>query len=207
MADRQTDVLEKEPVTDPAMTWIADVRLLTNPVILRATALAFGLAYLLIVVVFAAILGWEGDLDRLPMFMAAMLVGFASAAVLVVLVMLLIFQNRMRCRFHLDDAGFGSCVVDRRAEIGAILAVTTGAGAGNPTLAGAGLAGLSARREYTSWDNVAAVQFRPRTHSIVMKAAGWWPIGALHCNEQSYAPVADRVRHIAMSRGLDMMER
>lgn len=207
MADRQTKVLVPEPVTEPAMTWIADVSLLTNPVILRATALAFGLAYLLIVVVFAAILGSEGDLDRLPMFMAAMLVGFAGAALLVVLVMLLVFRNRMRCRFYLDDAGFASSVVDRRAEIGALFAVTAGAGWGNPTLAGTGLAGLSAQREYTCWDNVAAVQFRPRAYSIVMKAAGWWPVGALHCSEQSYAPVADRVRHIALSRSLDMIER
>lgn len=201
MADTSPTKTEPTPADAP-LSWIADVPLLTNPVILRAFVFVFVLSYLLIVLVFAAILAPEGNLDRLPAFMGAMLIGFAGAAVLVVLVMLVVFRNRMRCRFVLDDDGFGSVVVDRRAEIGASLALIAGAGSGNATLAGAGMAAGSGQREYTRWDRVAEVRFYPENLRIVMTAAGWWPVGALHCSKESYAAVADRVRRVAASRGL-----
>jgi len=181
--------------------------LLTNPVVLRATVLAFVLAYALIAIIVAVILGLDGDLRRMPVFMLALLVGFAGAAVLVLLVMLAVFRNRMRCRYALDDIGFAVTVVDPVARIGASLATMAGAGSGNATLAGAGLAAQAGGREYTRWDRISAVEFRPARRAIVMKAAGWWPVGAIHCEADSYAEVADRVRRIARSSGLEMVER
>ena len=208
MSRRKTEILpkvgdtEKGPVAP--LTWVADVPLLTNPVILRAFGLVFVFAYLLIIVIFVAVLAQQGELGRLPTAMIALLVGMAVAAGLMVLVMVVVFRNRMRCRFVLDEDGFGSTVVDRRAQIGASLALAVGAGSGNATLAGAGLAASSGQREYTAWRRVAGVRFQPEARRIVMTAAGWWPVGALHCSEQSYADVAHRVRRIAESRGFDI---
>ncbi len=116
---------------DAALTWIANVPLVTNPVVLRALALALGLAYVLIVVIFAIVLAADDNLERLPTFMAAMLVGFAVVTILILLVMVVVFRNRMR--FTLDDEGMASAIVARRAEIANSLAVVAGAASASPT--------------------------------------------------------------------------
>ena len=56
------------------LTWIADVPLITNPVVLRAMGFALGIAYLLVAIVFAVMMAVGERLDRLPAFLAVMLV-------------------------------------------------------------------------------------------------------------------------------------
>lgn len=173
-----------------ALTWVADVPLVTNPVILRAMVLVLGLAYLLITGIFAALLAAGDHLERLAAFMLAMLIGFGAVAALLVLVMLVVFGNRMRCRFIIDDDGVSSLLVDRRAEIAGSLAVLTGAA----SVAGAGLAAAGAQREYTRWSRVAGADYFPERHFIRLRAAGRWPVGAIHCTAESYPAAAAKVR-------------
>ena len=119
---------------------------------------------------------------------------------LIVLVMLVVFRNRMRCRFLIDDEGFASIVVDRTAAIAGSLAFAAGAASANATLAGAGLGAADSQCEYTRWNRVAGARYVPERHFIGLTAAGWWPVGAIHCAAESYPAVEARVREILERR-------
>ncbi len=183
-----------------ALTWVADVPLVTNPVILRAMGFVLGFSYLLVALVFGTVLAFDDHLERLPPFLFVLLIAIAAAAVLIVLVMLVVFRNRMRCRFVIDDDGLTSVIVDRRAAIGGSLAFMAGAASANATLAGAGLGTAGSQREYTKWSRVSGARYVPERHFIGLSAAGWWPVGAIHCTAESYPAVAARVREILHDR-------
>ena len=182
------------------LTWVADVPLLTNPVIWRAMVLMLAIAYLLVALIFGLVLAGGGHLERLPSFMATMALAFAAVVIVLVLVMLVVFRNRMRCHFVVDGDGVTSVVVDRTAAIAGSLATLAGAAGADALLAGAGLGTVGARREYTRWSRVASADYFPDRHAIRLKAAGWWPVGAIHCTAETYATVAATVREILDER-------
>jgi len=187
---------------DTALSWVAEVPLVTNPVVLRAFAIGFGLSFLLVAGIFAAILGADDRLADMPQALGALAIGFGIVALLCLLVMLAVFRNRMRMRFVLDEEGFSAVIVDQRAEIAGSLALATGSLSANPTLAGAGLAQKGSRREFTAWRRVAGARFDPAHHRILLTARGWWPVGAIHCDAGSYPAVAARVSAILRARGI-----
>lgn len=184
------------------LTWVADVPLLTNPVIWRAMILMLAIAYLLVALIFGLVLAGGGHLERLPSFMAAMAVAFAAVFVVLALVMLVAFRNRMRCRFVVDSDGVTSVVVDRTAVVAGSLATLAGAAGGDALLAGAGLGSAGAWREYTRWSRVASADFFAHRYAIRLKAAGRWPVGAIHCTAENYPAVAAMVREILDKRGM-----
>ena len=186
----------------PTLCWVAEVPLVTNPVVLRALAITLGLAYLLVAGIFAAVLASDGWLDRLPRVLGAMAVGFGLVALLCLLVMLVVFRNRMRLRFVLDDTGFSTFIVDRRAQVAGSLAVFAGGLSGNDTLAGAGLVQKAGPPEHTPWARVGGARFDPARHRILLTARGWWPVGAIQCDAESYPAVAARVREMLWARGI-----
>ena len=184
------------------LTWVADVPLLTNPVVWRAMVLVLGIAYLLVALIFGLVLAGGDHLERLPSFMAAMALAFAAVFVVLVLVMLVAFRNRMRCRFVVDGNGVTSVVVDRTAVVAGSLATLAGATSGDALLAGAGLGTAGAWREYTRWSRVASADYFAHRYAIRLKAAGWWPVGAIHCTAETYPAVAATVREILEKRGV-----
>ena len=191
---------EQSEEVNETLTWIADVPLVTNPVVIRAMILVLVISYLMITGIFAIVLNADDHIDRLPTFMLAMLGAFAIVTVLLVLVMLVFFGNRMRVRYFIDDEGMTSVVIDRRAKIASSLAIVAGTASANPGLAGAGLATAGSRREYTKWVRVSEARYYPDRHHIGLIAAGWWPVGSIDCTNESYAVVEKRVREIFEAR-------
>ncbi|MCC0028525.1 MAG: hypothetical protein R3D65_10230 [Zhengella sp.] len=178
----------------PAVTWIADVPLLTNPIMLRAAAVVFLLAYVLIALIGIGVSIVDGHPERLLPFMAAMLTGFGVVTILMTLVTLFVFGNRMRCRFIIDDAGISTIVVDRRASIAGSLAIFAGAADNNAALASAGLSVAAGRRELTPWKRISGAICDPVRCEIRLTPAGWWPVGRIHCTEESYTAAAAAIR-------------
>lgn len=188
------------PDNPAAVTWIADVPLLTNPVMLRAAAAVFVLAYGLIALIGAGVLLGDGHPERIPAFLGAMLMGFGIVALLMLFVTLVIFGNRMRCRFIVDEDGITTIVVDRRAALGGSLAILAGSASGNATLTGAGLTSSASRREFMSWKRIGGAVFDRDRHVIRFTPSGWWPVGAIHCTAESWPAVEAAVRAILARR-------
>ncbi len=182
------------------LTWIVDVPLLTNPIVLRALVPILAIAYLFVVGIFGIVLASADHLERLPAFMGLMAIGFAFLALLALLVILVFFRNRMRVRYVLDDAGVTSVVVDRRAEIAGSLAVFAGTASANATLARSGLVAAGSQREHTKWNRIREARFRPERNFVSLVAAGSWPVGAIHCTPESYPVVEKRIHQILSSR-------
>ena len=196
-----TPAKAKQPVkVNETLTWIADVPLITNPVVMRAMILVLIISYLMITSIFSIVLYADDHLDRLPTFMLAMLSAFGIVTVLLILVMLVFFANRMRVRYFIDDEGMTSVVIDRRAKIASSLAIVAGTASTNPALAGAGLATAGSRGEYTKWVRVSEARYYPDRHHIGLVAAGWWPVGSIYCTKESYPVVEKRVREIFATR-------
>lgn len=191
---------EQSEKVNEILTWIADVPLVTNPVVMRAMTLVLVISYLMITGIFAIVLTVDDHLDRLPTFMLGMLGAFVIVTVLLILVMLVFFGNRMRVRYFIDNEGMSSIVIDRRAKISSSLAVVAGSIDANPRLVGAGLATVGSQREYTKWRRVSEARYYPDRHYIGLVAAGWWPVGSIYCTKESYPIVEKRVREIFATR-------
>jgi hypothetical protein len=177
----------------PAIEWEARVPLATNRRVLRDMALAFGLgsaiAYLLVAVALVAQGEW-GALKPLA-------IGFAAAGaglfLLGLLVMLLIFGNRMTMRFRVDAAGAAAMTVDRRARIANRLAIVAGALARKPGVAGAGLIAAGGETMATRWAGVRRAVYDPGARAIALRNR-WRTVIVLYCAPENYDEVAETVR-------------
>lgn len=152
----------------------------------------FGIsAFIMIALVGGLIALTEGIKSALPMVsMTLMIVG--GLFVLSVVIILVVFGNRLSMSFVIDDKGVNARVVDRRARTANRLAAITGALAGRPGVAGAGLIAMSSEETGTVWSGIASASYDPRRHTITLRN-DWRPVVYLFCTPQTYEEAAQRI--------------
>lgn len=158
----------RAPGSAHRLTWEIDVPLLTNPLMLMMMVKAFVLAgfimWALVSFMFAVQGEWDLIGEMVP-FAAAMtggvlVIGFLATA--------LIFRNRMRFRFTLDDDAARCDRIDRRARVTDALAIGLGTLAGKPGAVGAGLLSSASSSVHVAWSSVARITTHPSIHAIAL---------------------------------------
>ncbi len=181
----------------PAIEWDMRVPLATNRRIVGDMALACGLGAVIAFLFVAVVLGAQGEWRSLK----PLAIGFAAAGagffVLGVLVMLVVFGNRMTMRFRVDAEGAVASTVDRRARIANRLAIVAGVLARKPAVAGAGLIAAGTEKAATRWTGVRRAVFDPGARRIGLRNR-WRTVIVLYCTPENYEAVAAAVRaHLA----------
>lgn len=141
------------------LIWERDVPLLTNPAILRSVLLL----WLVTAGVMSALVGGivaatDGLKSAVPIVeMCLTIVG--GLVLLSFLIMMLLFGNRMRMAFAIDERGVVARVIDRRAKATNRLAFLMGMLAGRPGAAGAGLIAMRDEERSAVWSSIVEARY------------------------------------------------
>lgn len=182
-----------ENVKGSQLTWEIGIPLVTNPRMLRTFALVTGLSVAVVVLLLGVVFGSQGDWEEvLVMARIFALVG-VGLFLLFLLVMGLVFGNRLRTRYTVDDEGIVQETVDKVGKVGSRLAVIAGVLGRSPGTTGAGLIAMSNEVAALSWDGAFRVDAVPRRHLLVFRNA-WRPIMEVYCTPENYAAVEALVR-------------
>ena len=125
--------------------------------------------------------------------MAAPMGIFAAAIIGVVILcyivgVLLIYHNRIRYRFTIDDKAAKAEVIDRRVKRVNRLGFWLGALSGKPGAAGAALIGQSQEIQVAAWRSVARVTPRPYWNAVALGNV-WRTTMILFCTPENYEQV------------------
>jgi hypothetical protein len=196
------------PPAEPAgrLEWTNRISLATDRFMLYDTAKAlFWCAVLIAGVggVIALLMGgarasWEEWRSAFSV-LAAVLAGIGLA---ILLVMLVLFGNRFQARFVLDRDGV---VWESRSKMGAWgsrAAVVTGAMAGKPGLAGAGLLAQARSSISLCWPEVKRVRLHPRL-CVISLMNRWRVVLRLYCTPLNYEEVRNAVLTYATGARVD----
>ena len=175
-----------------AIRWEIAVPLLGDPLITGGVLRVFLLAAAISAAMMSVIFAVQGDYDAIgPVWLAFLVVG-AGLALLGLLVMLLVFGNRMHCRFSVDGNGIVFETIDRRARTGNRLLLALGLLRGSAQATGAGLIATSQEQRSLRWRGAFRAEFLPRRHQIVLRNR-WRRLLVVYATPENYAAVAARI--------------
>jgi hypothetical protein len=189
------------PRASTPLAWETEMRLVTNGHMLGTMALACflaaGIMALLLTFIFATQREWQAIPPILAMAGGTGLFLF----VLSLLVMALVFGDRFRVRYTLDDDGVLFEAVDRRGKAANRLAFWVGVLAGKPGVAGAGLAAAASETLRAGWHAVQRAAFDPRRRRIALFNR-WRRFMTIYATPETYAAAAALVaRRVAATAG------
>lgn len=176
----------------PPLTWRCDVPLLTHPAMLRNLVLLFVIAGFILVALLGGIVALTDGLRHAWPMVGMALATTGGLFVLSVLIILVVFRNRMAMEFVIDDRGVLARIVDRRAKVANRLAVVAGALGRSPATAGAGLLGMSGEETGTAWSGVASASYDRGRLTITLRN-DWRPVVHLICTPETYDEAVRRV--------------
>jgi hypothetical protein len=175
-----------------ALQWDISVPLLSDPMIVGGTLRVFLLASVIAASMLTLIFTVQGDYDAIgPIWLAFLAVG-AGLALLGLGVMLLVFGNRMDCRFTVDGHGIVFDTIDRRARAGNRLLLVLGLLRGSAQATGAGLIATSQEQRSLRWRGAFRAEFLPGRHQIVLRNR-WRRLLVVYATPENYAAVAERI--------------
>jgi hypothetical protein len=177
------------------VSWDVDVSLLENPVILRAFSYWICITYLVCVVFMSFLSAVRGQWDLIPQFAMIFALICGGLLVLCVVIMLVLYRNKVRMRFAIDDQGIVGAINDRRSSGAGVVATGVGIATANPTLAGAGMIAAAGNGSFTAWPAVVSARYNPRRRTIILRGARR-NVGWLVCTPENYEFISARVREI-----------
>jgi len=195
-----TQKVSSPEIKQPAFTWVADYPLLTNPMVLKQFYMLVLFSGLFMFLLLSFIMIVTGELSAVPSMLLLTLIAVGILALLMFLVMLLYFGNRIRVRFTLDQEGAVIENIDIRAKIVNRAAAIFGTLGLKPGTAGVGVLAIARETEQTHWSFLAKAEYSPRHRTITLRNS-WRPVQILICNPGNYEPVAAYVAKQIAEKG------
>ena len=177
------------------MHWKVNVPLVNNPIVLRQTSAACLISGLVVFIILSSIFAFENNWSAIidaAWIAAAISLGFSLMAVIV---MLVIYGNRMAMEFTLDQRGVLSKVTAKRAKLIARLAFILGLLSGRFTVAGAGLLAQTGATQFVRWKQIVHTRYDDKRY-IIYLANNWRTVAALFCLESNYLAVKQQVERM-----------
>lgn len=183
----------------PVLQWETDVRLMTHPIMLGNFAKVILISGFIIAALLSLLFIVNGEADELLPILEMMSMILVGLAVLMALVSLIFFGNKMRMRFHVDGKGADVDVIDRRANAANKVAIIAGVLAGKPAVTGAGLMADSNKHQHIAWNAVAKARYHPNWGCVSL-ANSWRTMLVLYCTADNYSAVAAAVEGALQAR-------
>ncbi len=169
--------------------WEANFPLLTNPMVLKQFYMLILFSGLFMFLLLSFMMIVTGEISAVPTMFLFTLIGVGVLALLMFLVMLLYFGNRIRVRFILDQNGATIQNIDKRSKIAGRAAVIFGALSLQPGTAGAGILAVAREEEQTAWSALAKAEYSPGHRTITLRNS-WRPVQILICTPENYDIIA-----------------
>ncbi len=180
-------------MADKKTTWEVKIPLITNPVIMLDTVKVFGIAFLIIALLFFIIFGAQGEMETLLPLLGMFGIIFGGLIILSLLIMVIIFGNKFHCRFSISPEGILFENVDKRSRFLNRAAVGTGFLAGSPGTMGAGLTAQATEVIGIEWQNIARADFNPKRKTISI-ANTWRKVMVVYCSNDNWDEVSATVK-------------
>lgn len=174
------------------LTWQCDVPLLTNPVMVGGLIKVWAIAGLLMFGLVGGITGIQYGIKAVVPLAGMLSIILGGLFVLSLLIMLVVFGNRMRMSFTIDDRGVLVQLIDRRAKAANRLAAVAGVLGGKPGVAGAGLIAMSGEERGAVWSSIVTATYHPGRHTIALRNE-WRVVLYVFCTPQIYQEAAARI--------------
>lgn len=172
------------------ITWETDITLLSNPLFLRQllfVAVGAGLTMAVILVfVFAA----TGEYDAIPMMLLVSLFSVIGLGVFFILITFIVFGNRTRVRFTVDNRGAYWKTIDKRAKSLNRMTILAGILGHSPQAAGAGTLAASRENEFVGWSQIALIESN-RRHLMINLRNSWRTVMMLICLPENFETVLE----------------
>ena len=185
------------PDTAPApasanIAWAIAVPLLNNRAMVGGLVRVFGIAVLLMSGLMTIIFGSQGEWQVLPPLLLMFLAIFVGLIVAALLVMAIVFRNRMLFRFTVSETGISFETTDTAARATNRLSVVAGVLGGSAQATGAGLIAQSRETQEMRWQGAFRAEYRPRSRVVILRNA-WRQLMLVYCTPENYAEVAERI--------------
>jgi hypothetical protein len=174
------------------LQWDIAVPLLGDPLIVGGTVRVFLLAAAIAASMLTLIFLVQGEYDAIGPIWLGFLGAGAGLALLGLAVMLVVFGNRMHCRFTLDRHGIVYATIDRRARASNRLLLVLGLLRGSAQATGAGLIATADEQRSLRWRGAFRAEFLPGRHQIVLRNR-WRRLLVVYATPENYAAVAERI--------------
>jgi hypothetical protein len=185
--------MQAAPRTDRDVSWEIDVSLLNNRAMVGGVVRVFGIAALLVGGLMAVILGSQGDWEALVPLLLGFFAIFLGLLVISLLVMAIVFRNRMRFRFTVSDEGILFETIDKTARAVNRIAIVGGILGGSAQTTGTGLIAQSQETQQVLWEGAFRAEYRPRARLVILRNA-WRQLMLVYCTPENYDEVAERIR-------------
>lgn len=184
--------------------WVAEIRLLNNRDMMASLAKVVGLAVIIPGCLLSLIFATQGDWKTIPRIWVMFSAIGAGIGLLMMLVMLVVFRNRVNVRYTVSASGILFESIDRKVAVANRLAVVAGVLTGRPGPTGAGLMAMSQETQKMGWDGAFRAQFDDGARTITLRNR-WRRLMIVQCLPDNYAEVSGLVRermarHLTASR-------
>lgn len=169
--------------------------LVTNPFVMFDFVKMFGGGALFPLFLLVALAFWEGSYEGIPFAARISVFLFGGLLAAGVLVMLVVFGNRMPYEYRLDRDGALMASTSVRGRRLSTLAVAVGllAGPRGLTTAGSGLLAKANAAAFLPWKELGGARFYPGSHRITLMN-DWRRVLLLEIPPALYPQVAARIR-------------
>jgi hypothetical protein len=175
-------------------SWEKDITILNNPMILKQMVMVIAGSGLFMAFILTIILAATGDYRDIPAMLLVSLLAAAGLGLLLVMVTLVFFRNKMRVRFTLDERGALWQTIDSRSKASARLALVAGILGRSATTAGAGVLSGSGETEFVHWKEINSATFSPGRKIITLNNS-WRPVMMLICLPDNYNTIAAFIKN------------
>jgi hypothetical protein len=152
-------------------------------------ALGSGLVMALLLTLISAA---TGDFEQIPFMLLISSLAATGLGLLLVLIALVVFGNRIRVRFRLDNEGARLETIDRRSRAASRGAILFGLLAGSPGAVGAGALASAREDTFFRWGDLTGAAYAPRQQMIILRNS-WRAVGMLVCLPENYELVTEHV--------------
>jgi len=174
--------------------WEINIPLLNNKILIKQTVMLFLITFIIVSVLMSTIFLVQGDLEQIPIILLIFLLVCFGLFILFLLIMLLIFGNRMNLRFTVDSKGVLYEMVDKRGKKLTNLSIFLGLLSKKPTTAGTGLIAKSMEEVFIDYKNVTKIEPRDKEKVILLKNE-WRTLMAIYCNDENYDEVKEYINN------------
>jgi len=187
------------------LKWEINIPLLNNKILMRQVFLIFLITYIIISILMSIIFITQGDFKSVQTILFIFLLVCLGLYILTILIMFIVFGNRMNLRFTLNDKGVLYEMIDKRGKKLTNLSIFMGLLSKKPTTTGTGLIAKSMEEVFIDYRNVTKIEPRDNEKVILLKNE-WRTLMAIYCNDENYDEVKEYINNRFEERRKDSKE-
>jgi hypothetical protein len=156
-------------MNDKELKWEINIPLLNNRILMRQIFLIFLITYIIISILMSVIFITQGDLKQVPTILFIFLLVCIGLYILTILIMFIVFGNRMSLRFTVNNKGVLYEMIDKRGKNITNLSIFLGILFGKPTQTGSGLIAKSREKIFINYKDIKKIDTIDNDKVILLK--------------------------------------